>query len=400
MSAKVPGSAGLPLLGDRSYEFYKDPIKFQHKYMENTKSRVFLARFLNKPTIFVGSNHVVHEVLTGEFADSLRESLKQLFTEEAIETYQSTIERIVKKSLSNLDTGLAIEVCLGLFLGLDFSQPEADVIADLTITHWHGIISVPLAVKVPLMSESTYSKAMDAKRKLLEIIHQRRIDKRHEFVERVEGLGSLTEESVNNHLLLFTSALVPKALSSILTSFDFSAGGFRFPAGHGVLYMTYTAQRDRAVFEDPDTFNPDRWTHKNANDRERLYCFGMGPRKCVGQNLVSTILKTVIRELLEKYTWEMVADQDLPCKCLPVYRPRNQVLVKFKSSMGQDSGYLTSPGSPLSPACPNCKKFVMPSPQGSKEAVENEIGVRRENGTIPGCTCSCEGVSPMKRTSH
>ena len=33
---------------------------------------------------------------------------------------------------------LAIEICLCLFLGLDFSQSDASIITDLTTTHWHG----------------------------------------------------------------------------------------------------------------------------------------------------------------------------------------------------------------------------------------------------------------------
>ena len=62
-STTVPGSAGLPLISDKSYDFYKDPIKFQLRNLESTKSRVFLSRFLNKPTIFIGSNQVLRDTL-------------------------------------------------------------------------------------------------------------------------------------------------------------------------------------------------------------------------------------------------------------------------------------------------------------------------------------------------
>ena len=63
--ATVPGSAGLPVIGDSSYEFYKDPVKHYQKRKEQNRSRVFLSRFLNKPTIFIGSNAVLHELFTG-----------------------------------------------------------------------------------------------------------------------------------------------------------------------------------------------------------------------------------------------------------------------------------------------------------------------------------------------
>ena len=31
-----------------------------------------------------------------------------------------------------------IEICLSLFLGLDFNQSDASIITELTTTHWHG----------------------------------------------------------------------------------------------------------------------------------------------------------------------------------------------------------------------------------------------------------------------
>ena len=54
--------------------------------------------------------------------------------------------------------------------------------------------------------------------KLLEIVKERRSEKCHAFPKKVESLDQLSDTEINNHLLLFTSALVPKALSSILTS--------------------------------------------------------------------------------------------------------------------------------------------------------------------------------------
>lgn len=412
--ANVPGSAGLPLVGDRSYDFYKDPIKFQYKHMEYTKSRVFLSRLLNKPTIFIGSNSVLQEVLKdhaqdmefgykqfmwdiygdnilfsdGDYADGLREALKHLFTPEAVKSYQSRIDRIVKKSLEDLDhrsticaykffKKLAVELCLSLFLGLDFSEEEAEVISQLTTTHWHGIISVPVAIKLPKMSETTYSKALHAKAKLLNIIEKRREEKCHCFVQKVESLPKLDEVLVNNHLLLFTSALVPKAISSVLTSFviemgnkektglqtsmledndmlesvvleilrlyppfvggrrvitqDFTAGGYKMPAGHAVLYLTYLAQRDPTVFDNPDDFRPDRWHNQNKEDQDKLFCFGQGPRNCLGQTLVWSIVKTVIKELMSRYKFNLEPGQDFDHKWLPVSRPKGSVLVSFET---------------------------------------------------------------------
>ena len=55
--------------------------------------------------------------------------------------------------------------------------------------------------------------------KLLTIIDERRDEKKYAFPKKVESLSDVDDVFINNHLLLFTSALVPKALSSVLTSF-------------------------------------------------------------------------------------------------------------------------------------------------------------------------------------
>ena len=59
---------------------------------------------------------------------------------------------------------------------------------------------------------------------LLEIIKKRRKEKKYDFPQKVEKLDNFDELMINNHLLLFTSALVPKGLSSILTSFALEIG--------------------------------------------------------------------------------------------------------------------------------------------------------------------------------
>ena len=63
---EVPGKVGWPIVGDKSIEFYRDPLKFLEKNIAAAKSKVFAVRFLNKPTVFVCSNEGVKDVLEGE----------------------------------------------------------------------------------------------------------------------------------------------------------------------------------------------------------------------------------------------------------------------------------------------------------------------------------------------
>ena len=70
--------------------------------------------------------------------------------------------------------------------------------------------------------------------------------------------------------------------------------GYHIPAGHAVVFMTQHAQRDPAVFKDPDTFMPSRWSAENKTERNKLFLFGGGPRCCIGQHMVWHILKVRI----------------------------------------------------------------------------------------------------------
>ena len=38
--------------------------------------------------------------------------------------------------------------------------------------------------------------------------------------------------------------------------------GYRMPKDHAILFMTYGAQRDPEVFDDPDVFKPERWLNR------------------------------------------------------------------------------------------------------------------------------------------
>lgn len=53
---------------------------------------------------------------------------------------------------------------------------------------------------------------------LLEAIIRQRAKAKHGFANKMMEIPALDDSAINNHLLLFTSALVPKVLSSICTS--------------------------------------------------------------------------------------------------------------------------------------------------------------------------------------
>ncbi len=82
---------------------------------------------------------------------------------------------------------------------------------------------------------------------------------------------------------------------------DIEVDGYRVEAGSILCFGVWAVQRDPALWEDPLTFDPDRFDPQQAKQRDRWQYlpFGAGPRSCVGDHfamLEATLaLATIIR---------------------------------------------------------------------------------------------------------
>ena len=84
---------------------------------------------------------------------------------------------------------------------------------------------------------------------------------------------------------------------------DMEVDGYRVKAGALVVYSIYAVHRDPSIWEDPLTFNPDRFSPERAKRRDRWQYlpFGGGPRSCIGDHfamLEATLaLATIVRRI-------------------------------------------------------------------------------------------------------
>lgn len=65
---------------------------------------------------------------------------------------------------------------------------------------------------------------------------------------------------------------------------DIELGGYRVRAGSSITLSQWVTHRDPRYFENPDAFNPNRWTDSFINQLPRFayFPFGGGPRICIG----------------------------------------------------------------------------------------------------------------------
>ncbi|XP_011480233.1 cytochrome P450 26A1 isoform X1 [Oryzias latipes] len=413
--AKLPGSAGVSLFGDKSLEFYRDPVSFCQQRIHKHRGRVFQSRLLNRPTVFVCSVRGMRELLgeknhiflkdptdlmtnmygdtivttNGEEACLLRLSLTSLFRETSLESTREYVSSVCERCLKDLSLRgqsecvysvfkrLGTELVLGLFLNIRAEeQPDLfQEIMQLCTQHWHGLISAPVNLKVPLWS-SGFSTALEARDRLMDIIKDKLENDTEGFPVTLSSLPLPDSSAAAQHLLLFISALIPKALASLLTSFtlvlsadeqvesrrravedsdflhtvllevqrlwppfiggrriadqDTTLAGFEIPKGYGAIFISHSVHRDPEVFQQPDSFLPERWSGRNAGQEGFLCSFGNGPRSCIGSKLTDIFLKEACMFLLKRYDWRLdPPSQDLTYKWLPVSRPANPPTVSF-----------------------------------------------------------------------
>ena len=402
-----PGHAGV--FGDKSLEYGKDPSAFIETSCERWKSRVFICRLALKQTLVIADYSVLKEFLTNnldnfynglkdnfselfghsimfaepEEAAQLRALLLPLFTAGESTRRRNCLEGILIRWRDNLDCSkpvnfyeefksLSLAYNIEMFMGVEREADEVfyGEVSELARAHWHGVVSIPFSVSVPLLGSGGYKRAMDAKTKLLDIIKDKLENNgtNSEFCDELKTKNDsvMSNETMYNHMLLFSCALIPKGIASVLAMFlemspkwlhlltpagtlsednlecvllevlrmfppftgglrvavrEARVGPYHVPAGATVHYSLLAAMRDPRAFLHPEQFLPGRW--RRAEERARNLAFSTGPHDCIGRHFAMDCLRHMATFLLEHFTFTPPPACPPPIKQLPVLRPKH-----------------------------------------------------------------------------
>jgi cytochrome P450 len=104
---------------------------------------------------------------------------------------------------------------------------------------------------------------------------------------------------------------------------------YRVPAGHQLVWVASTVNRDPRCFPQPDSFRPDRWLRCAASptsacgfSAQSHMSFGPSYRRCVGEQLSNLLIRFFVASLAAEFRWQ----SDTPAahvtrKQLPVCKP-------------------------------------------------------------------------------
>lgn len=134
-------------------------------------------------------------------------------------------------------------------------------------------------------------------------------------IEAVTGGEALASEHIAK--LVYTRQVFSEAMrlyppAPIITRTalqDFRLGGFHIPAGTVMYVPIYAVHHHSSIWQNPDMFDPDRFTPENSKERHRYAYmpFGAGPRVCIGSTFAMMEAVAVLAVLLKTFRLSAIA---------------------------------------------------------------------------------------------
>jgi cytochrome P450 len=125
---------------------------------------------------------------------------------------------------------------------------------------------------------------------------------------------------------------------------DDQVGHMAIPRGSMVIVYVYGAHRASRYWQNPEDFDPGRFTKEEMKGRTpfTFLPFGGGPRVCIGQHYAMLQILMILSELIRKYDFDLVPGQTIEPRPMVILRPKHGISMTFTNATaslftGQDA---------------------------------------------------------------
>lgn len=124
----------------------------------------------------------------------------------------------------------------------------------------------------------------------------------------------------------------PSWITDRVAKEDDEVNGFFIPKGARVIPFIYGLHHSEKVWENPQEFNPSRFSKENRKGRHNFahMPFGAGPRQCIGRHFAMTEMKIIILKLINRYQFDLVKEQKVEILPVVTLRPRYGIHFNLK----------------------------------------------------------------------
>ncbi|EJN59909.1 cytochrome P450 [Halogranum rubrum] len=156
-----------------------------------------------------------------------------------------------------------------------------------------------------------------------------------------EVLGGETPAAADARQMTYTDRVLHETMRlypPVYTMFreprvDVRLGGYRVPEGSGVMLPQWVVHRSPRWYDDPETFDPDRWLPERRNQRPRFsyFPFGGGPRHCIGKQFSMLEAKLIVGTVAQQFELDYTRDEPFSLRGSLTMHPREPMAMRLRS---------------------------------------------------------------------
>jgi len=100
---------------------------------------------------------------------------------------------------------------------------------------------------------------------------------------------------------------------------------------------TFVTHKHPEFWEEPDRFDPSRFSEERSEGRHRYayFPFGAGPRVCIGERQAMLVLQLSLVAILQKYHLEPVPGQSMEIHTAMTIRPKHGLMMHVSPASPQ-----------------------------------------------------------------
>ena len=107
-------------------------------------------------------------------------------------------------------------------------------------------------------------------------------------------------------------------------------GDYRVDEGAAVIMPQWSIHRSDRYFDDPATFDPDRWERRSPNDTPAYFAFSSGPHACVGKQFALSGATLTLARLIRDFDVDVPQDALDDLRVTPTLRPGDGVPAEIR----------------------------------------------------------------------